>query len=329
MPEMITLWNGRQIPRMGMGCWPIGGKQMGGGVSFAYAGIDDAQSLRALAVADEMGARLYDTASAYGFGHSEKLLGQIFGERDDVVIVTKFGFRGDYETREGLPIDLSPEGIGLSIDESRRNLRRDRLDMVLLHIGDLPLEDAKTAFDTLDELMQRGHLAGYGWCTDDLDRIGGVVNRQGFDCVEIGLNLFQPNARLVQRTGEWNLPSLIRSPLAMGLLGGGYQAGQSVPPDDVRRENLEWIPFFADGRARPEYAGRLAAVRELLTSNGRSVAQGALGWLLAQGEHLLPIPGFKTEAQVRDNMGALDKGPLSPSTLAEIDSLLNTRMEKA
>lgn len=326
MPETIALWDGRSIPRMGMGCWPIGGKQMGGGVSYAYAGVADEQSLRALQVADEMGAKLYDTASAYGFGHSEKLLGQVFGERDDIVVVTKFGFRGDYETREGLPIDLSAAGIAQSIDQSRHNLRRDRLDMVLLHIGDLPWEEARVAFDRLDALMQKGHLAAYGWSTDDLTRIGGVVDRPGFDSVEIGLNLFQPNEKLVNRTAELGLTALIRTPLAMGLLGGGYQDGESTAPGDVRRENLDWVPFFADGKAHPDYAARLAAIRDLLRVDGRSIAQGALGWVLAQGAHLLPIPGFKTEAQVRDNLGALEKGPLPAAVMAEIEAVLHADM---
>ncbi|WP_338721781.1 aldo/keto reductase [Devosia sp. XK-2] len=329
MPETITLWDGRSIPRLGMGCWPIGGKQMGGGISFAYAGVEDGQSLRALEVADEMGAKLYDTASAYGFGHSEKLLGQVFGERDDIVVVTKFGFRGDYETREGLPVDLSAAGIAQSIEESRRNLRRDRLDMVLLHIGDLPLDEARVAFDTLDILMQQGRLASYGWCTDDLSRIGGVVDRPGFESVEIGLNLFQPNAELVRRTAEMGLTALIRSPLAMGLLGGHYQDGQRTAPGDVRRENLDWVPFFADGKAHPDYAARLAAVRDLLCVEGRSIAQGALGWVLAQGNHILPIPGFKTEAQVRDNLGALEKGLLPPAVMAEIEAVLDAEAESA
>ncbi|MEQ9636299.1 MAG: hypothetical protein RLW68_09500 [Devosia marina] len=158
-------------------------------------------------------------------------------------------------------------------------------------------------------------MASYGWGTDNIDRIGFAVDRQGFDCVEIGLNLFQPNARLVQRTGEWNLPSLILSPLAMQLLGDGYQAGQSAAPGDVCRENLEWIPFFADGLARPGYASRLAAICEPLTSDRRSVAQGALAWHLAQSGNLLPIPGFNTEAQRRDNQHT---GPVYGALLGKV-----------
>jgi aryl-alcohol dehydrogenase-like predicted oxidoreductase len=88
--------------------------------------------------------------------------------------------------------------------------------------------------------------------------------------------------------------------------------------------SLDWMIYFRDGRIAPEYAGRLDAVRELLRSGGRTLTQGALGWLWAKSSRTLPIPGFRTVAQVEENAGALDKGPLPASVMAEIDAALSS-----
>ena len=87
MHPMLTLWDGRRVPRIGTGCWPIGGTD--------YGETFDFYSLAGLRLADEMGCKVFDTAMAYGWGRSERLLGQAFGEREDIVVVTKFGYPQD------------------------------------------------------------------------------------------------------------------------------------------------------------------------------------------------------------------------------------------
>jgi aryl-alcohol dehydrogenase-like predicted oxidoreductase len=111
----------------------------------------------------------------------------------------------------------------------------------------------------------------------------------------------------------------------MGLLSGKYSAGESVGSNDIRAEKMYWMKFFKDGKAIPEFVGRLESIRELLQTGGRSLAQGALSWILARSPNGLPVPGFKTEAQVRDNLGALEKGPLPAATMAEIERLLSKK----
>ena len=96
----------------------------------------------------------------------------------------------------------------------------------------------------------------------------------------------------------------------MGLLTGKFTADKAVGAKDVRGAALDWMVYFKDGRMAPEFAARLDAVRDLLTSGGRSLTQGALAWLWARSPRTLPIPGFRTVAQVEENAGALEKGPL-------------------
>jgi aryl-alcohol dehydrogenase-like predicted oxidoreductase len=121
---------------------------------------------------------------------------------------------------------------------------------------------------------------------------------------------------------ERRLVALNRLPLAMGLLSGKYNAGASVSVGDIRARDVGWMKFFKAGKAHPEYVKRLEAIREVLTTGGRTLAQGALGWILAHSPQALPVPGFKTEAQIRDNLGALETGPLPAAAMAEIDQLL-------
>src|SRR5690606_4771688 len=122
-----------------------------------------------------------------------------------------------------------------------------------------------------------------------------------------------------ERTG---LASVNRGPLAMGLLTGKYRADTKVGSDDVRGSGAPWMVLFKDGRPAPEYLARLDAVREVLTAGGRTLAQGALGWLWAVSDSTVPIPGCRTLAQIEDNAGALEWGPLTSGQVKEIETLL-------
>ena len=92
--------------------------------------------------------------------------------------------------------------------------------------------------------------------------------------------------------------------------------------NDVRRSSPDWLKYFRNGQPDPEWLGRLEAVREVLTSGGRTLAQGALAWLWARSPATLPIPGFRTVLQVEENAGALAYGPLTPAQMAEVERLL-------
>lgn len=303
--QTMRLWDGRQVPRIGVGCWAIGGVD--------YGETFDHVSLAGLRLADEMGARVFDTAIAYGWGRSERLVGQAFGEREDIVIATKFGHPAH---------SLSPGTIRASIELSRANLRRDRIDLVLFHVNEYPAADAGFVFDTLGELRARGWIGAFGWSTDAAESVRSVADRAGFVAVENDFNVFDHADALMALVAAKGLISISRLPLAMGMLSGKYNQGQVVGAGDIRARPVAWMKYFRDGKAAPEFVRRLEAIRELLTAGGRSLAQGALGWILARSPNALPVPGFKNEAQVRENLGALEKGPLPAEVMAEIDALL-------
>jgi aryl-alcohol dehydrogenase-like predicted oxidoreductase len=320
--QTMKIWTGRSVPRIGVGCWAIGGDVLAGQTHTGYGDVDDTQSVAGLRLADEMGARLFDTAAYYGGGHSERMLGQTFGGRDDIVIVTKFGTAVDPQTRRAGDTDLSPAGIRASVERSRQNLRRDRLDLLLFHVNGHPPEQSVEVFDTLEALRNEGRIGVYGWSNDSLAGVRAFADRDGFVAIENDFNVFTPATDLMRYAEDKHLVAISRLPLAMGMLTGKYNAGARVPAGDVRAEPLDWMTFFKNGVANPDYVTRLEVIRELLTSGGRTLAQGALGWILARSPVALPVPGFKTPEQVRDNLGALEKGPLPNSVMHEIDVLL-------
>jgi aryl-alcohol dehydrogenase-like predicted oxidoreductase len=122
---------------------------------------------------------------------------------------------------------------------------------------------------------------------------------------------------------ELNLASVNRGPLAMGLLTGKYTASSTLGDDDVRGKNApSWMQYFKDGKPNPEWLQKMEAVREILTSEGRTLAQGALAWLWGRSEQTIPIPGFKTVQQVEDNCDAMAHGPLTPAQMQEVETIL-------
>ena len=108
----------------------------------------------------------------------------------------------------------------------------------------------------------------------------------------------------------------------MGLLSGKYTASSRVAADDVRSFSPEWLRYFDNGVPSREWLAKRDAVREILTSEGRSLVQGAIAWLWARSPVAIPIPGIRTVAQARENAAAVQFGPLTARQMDEIEGLL-------
>lgn len=295
---------------MGIGCWAIGGSGWGGGA-------DDEESIRGIHKALEMGINFFDTADAYGPGHSERVLSQaLAGRREQVVIATKFGF-----SPAGPNAD--PAYIRSACEASLKRLNTNYIDLYQFHLNDFGPEGAEEVRETLEDLVASGKIRTYGWSTDFPDRAR--VFAQGPNCsaIQVELNVIDDAPDILTVCEEFNLAAINRGPLAMGLLTGKYSPGRRLPDDDVRGPNApEWMKYFKDGQANPEWLDKVNAVGEVLRSEGRTLAQGAIAWLWARSEKTLPIPGFRNPAQVEENCGALAFGPLTREQMAEIDQLL-------
>jgi aryl-alcohol dehydrogenase-like predicted oxidoreductase len=324
-PTSITLWDGSTIPRLGMGCWAIGGPFYAGDVPLGWGDVDDAESIRAIHRAIELGIRFFDTASNYGAGHSEEVLGEALTDHPDIIVATKFGFATDPATKQATGAFASSEFIRASVETSLKRLKRERIDLLQFHLNEFDPVEADAVFATLDGLRAEGKITAYGWSTDWPERAARFAGRDGFLSVQHTMNVLEPADQMIALVEQTDLISINRGPLAMGLLSGKFRPGDRLAANDVRSADLDWLKYFRDGVVSPEFSRRLETIRDLLQTDGRTLTQGALAWLWARSPNTLPIPGFRTVKQVEENAGALEKGPLSASTMAAIDDALQRR----
>lgn len=309
-------------PRLGMGCWAIGGPFWEGETPLGWGEVDDAESTRAIHAALDAGARYFDTASAYGAGHSEIVLGQALAGRHDVVISTKIGVLADPVSRQVLGTIETGTQASAEIDGCLKRLGREHVDMVFLHLNEMSPEAAAPIFEAMAAARQAGKIGAFGWSTDFPASVAATAHLPGFTAVQHTMNLWFPASAVREEIARHGLLSVNRMPLAMGVFSGKYTADTHLQPADIRTNSFDWMEYFQGGQVVPEVLAMLDAVRELLKSGGRSVAQGALGWIWATSPDTCPIPGFRTVAQAVENAGALEKGPLPAGVMEEIERLV-------
>ncbi|MFC4016224.1 aldo/keto reductase [Nonomuraea purpurea] len=308
---------------IGFGAWAIGGPFTKAGKPAGWGEVDDEVSVAAVHRALDLGITFFDTADVYGTGHSEQVLRRaLAGRRDEVVIATKFGNVFDTQTRTLTGTDISSDHIRRACRASLERLGTDHIDLYQLHIGDAPLERVDDLIATLEELVDGGLIRAYGWSTDDPERVAAFAKGPHCAAVQHEFNVLRDAPSMLTVCDIHDLASVNRGPLAMGLLSGKYGKDSQLPMNDVRGDSPAWMTYFRDGRPAPEFLAKLDAVRDILTSGGRTLAQGALGWLLARSERTVPIPGIRTVGQAEENGGALQHGPLNAEQLAQIDELL-------
>lgn len=321
--EMKTLGKTTvKISAAGLGAWALGGEWLFDGGPAGWGKVDDAESIRAIHAALEAGMNLIDTAANYGTGHSEEIVGRaVKDRRDKVVIATKFGFIVD-EAGKRVSYHPTPEAIldnlAFECERSLRHLGTDFIDLYQFHMWDFPRERVPELLEKLEGLVAQGKIRSYGWSTDDVELSQAFAAGKHAAAIQHEANVLKPAARMFAFTGQAGLTSLIRGPLMMGFLSDKYNNDAQFVDSDVRKRD------FPPEAIAGIVANRLK-IRDILTSNGRTVAQGALAWLWAQGEQVVPIPGIRTVAQARENAEAMQFGPLTAAQLAEIEQLLGRK----
>ena len=311
------------VSPLGLGCWAIGGPFMMDGHQDGWGQVDNAESICAIHRAVDLGVTLFDTADAYGTGHSEEVLGKALKDmRHEVVIATKGGFTYDRENRALTGQDWSPAYIRRALETSLKRLCTDYVDLYQLHTGSIPDEAVEPVFLEMERMQQEGKLRAYGWSTYTREKVDLFAAKTRGSVIQTKANLFSYDAEAIAACERHSFACLNNSPLAMGFLSGKFSQSTQFESDDVRASAFDWTEYFENGKPKPEFLARMARVRDVLTSGGRTAAQGALAWLWAKSGVNIPIPGFKTLAQAEENARAMAFGPLSCEQLHQIDEAL-------
>ena len=323
MKHRILGRSGIEVSPMGLGCWAIGGPFYMDGKMDGYGRVEDEESIRAIHAALSLGINFLDTSDAYGISHSEEIIGRALeGRRSQVVLATKFGYLGSEATKTLQGYNVTPAYIERACEASLRRLKTDYIDLYQLHVWEISISEISVVQEALNRLVEKGKIRTYGWSTDLLGGAKLFAEQENCSAIQHRLNIIEDFEYLVTFCEEQHLASINRSPLAMGLLSGKYNRSSYLSKDDVRGAGYSWADnLFREGRPAEEAMGILDAVRDILTSGGRTPAQGSLSWIWAKSNATIPIPGFKTVKQVEENAKAMEFGPLSEAEMNAIEGL--------
>ena len=281
------------VSELGLGCM---------GMSEFYGDHDDAESIAVISRAIDAGVTLFDTADMYGVGQNEELLGRAIGNRrGEVVVATKFGsVRG----ADGafLGINGTPEYVRSACDASLQRLGVDHIDVYYQHRVDpeTPIEDTVGAMAELVDAGKVRHL-GLSEAAPDVIRRAHAVHPITALQTEYSLWSRDPEGELLDTVRELGIGFVPYSPLGRGFLAGRFSDPSVLASDDFRRSN----PRF-QGENLSANRHIAATVRQIAGEVGCTPAQLALGWVLAQGEDIVPIPGTKRARYLDENLAAAD-----------------------
>ena len=300
---------GRETGRIGLGCM---------GMTWAYGAGDrnEAESIATIQRALDLGVTLLDTADMYGPFTNEELVGRaIAGRRSEVVLATKCGLVVEDEAEYVLRKDGRPEHVRSAVEGSLRRLQTDFIDLYQLHRVDpgVPLEETWGAMAALVEAGKVGAIGLSEVGVGELERAHAIhpvasVQSEGSLWTR---DAFAEVGPWCARHGAAFLPF---APLGRGFLTGKL-APQSFPPGDFRKNNPRFQPEAMDANA-----ALVETVKRVATRLDATPAQVALAWLLAQGEHVAPIPGTKRRSRLEENAAAALL-VLSAEDLAELDAM--------
>jgi len=312
-----------EVSALGMGCWAIGGPwtwaQPGREpYPVGWGNTDDDESIRAIHCALDLGVNFFDTAANYGAGHSEVVLGRALkGKRDKAVIATKFGhIVNEKEKTVYGDADQIIKNVRTDVENSLRRLQTDFIDIYQLHEGGYDPKRALELQTVLEDLVSEGKIRWYGWSTDVVDSAHQFASGKHCTSIQFRLNAIYDNPKMREVCADFDLAGINKDPLNKGVLTGKFNSSSTFPENDIRsRENF----------SNPDVLKRLKIVdeiRDILTSDGRTMAQGALAYIWALDERMVPIPGFKSVKQVQDNAGAMEFGPLTEAQVKEIQTIV-------
>jgi aryl-alcohol dehydrogenase-like predicted oxidoreductase len=284
-----------EVSRLGLGC-------MGMSAYYTGAGADDAESIRTIQRALDLGVTFIDTAEAYGPYTNEELVGRAIADRrDEVVLATKFGMLSHSRGGER-HLDSSPENIRTAIEGSLARLKTDHIDLYYQHRVD-PATPIEETVGTLSQLIDEGKVRHIGLSEAAPDTIRRAHAVHPITALQSEYSLWtrDPEAEVLPLLRELGIGLVPYSPLGRGFLTGRLRSPDQLDASDFRRDN----PRFA-GENLDRNLRIVDEVEVIANEVGATPAQVALAWLLAQGDDVVPIPGTKRVERLEENVAAAD-----------------------
>jgi aryl-alcohol dehydrogenase-like predicted oxidoreductase len=295
--------------RIGLGCM---------GMSEFYGGTrDEADHIKTLHTAIDLGINLFDTADMYGVGPNEELVSKAFSDRwDKVTVATKFGVRRG-ANGEWLDICGRPEYVKEACERSLKRLGLETIDLYYQHRPDpnVPVEESVGA---MKELVEEGKVRFIGLSEFSTEQIRAAHAVHPITALQTEYSLWTRNveAGILEACRDLGIAFVAYAPLGRGFLTGAIPNREALDANDWRRDN----PRFSD-EALAENAGFVELIRDIAAQKGATEAQVALAWVLAQGEDIFMIPGTRRIERLKENLGAW-KVQFTAEELAEIRSRL-------
>ncbi len=296
-----------KVSIVGFGAWAIGGPAMAGATPIGWGDADDATSLAALRRAFDLGITFYDTADFYGLGRSERLIGEAFGNSDQVVVATKVGHR--IADDGSIYLDYSGRHVRQACEESLRRLRRDSIDLYQLHSARLAHLEQGECIEAMQRLHERGLVRHWGLSLNTFTpgpEAAFLLDRGLGSGLQVVLNILNRRALpLVERARQAGVGVIARMALQFGLLTGAMPRGKTFTGDDHRAFRLS-----------DEIIDRTLTLLEpswtQLAADGVTPTQAALTWAASVPGVSTVIPGIRTVAQAEENAAGVlaDAGPV-------------------
>ena len=299
-----------QLPSIGLGCM---------GMSHGYGEPNDEESIATLEKAIEIGVTFWDTADIYGAGKNEELIAKVLKpNRDKIFLATKFGFKPNVDNKYAFGFDASPKYMKIAVENSLKRLNTEVIDLYYAHRIDpnVPVEEMVGA---MAELVKEGKVRflGLSEASPNTLRRACAVHPISALQSEYSLLTRDPEKEVIPTCLELGITFVPFSPLARGLMTNTLEIDK-LKDGDFRKTLPRYQKEHTQNNTSLANGFALIAKRKYCTPS-----QLALAWVLAQGEHIIPIPGTKRRTYLIENVGAIDM-VLTRHDLAEIDTLLAT-----
>lgn len=304
---------GMRVSEIGVGTWGIGGVMMLGGLPQSYGEASDADGIGMLHWALDQGINFIDTAPAYGFGHSEELVGQALkGRRDAVILETKVG---EHHVNGAQAWDFSPAFVRTALDESLRRLQTDYIDVYVLHLPGSGGVSVEVALEAIEAARATGKVRAVGASIYD-NAMGVELIRSGrCEVIQQVVSLLRPEAarELLPAAAEYGVGVVARQALARGLLTGNITR-ETVFSDKDRRSLIAHAEMEHDF----DRVDRLA----FLTEGGRrALIDAAILYPLSQPAVASVLSGAVTEQELAEAVGAMDAPPFTEEEIVRIAAI--------